>query len=79
MPMAEEQAVSDVLSTHTPQNIIVKKRKGGTEMPKGAARYLPTSQEHREILQKRADANVAKVARTPATKKLSIVDSNKQR
>ena len=59
----EKAAAAEVLEENTPKNIRMSRRRGGAKMPEGAARYLPTSKPHMDILEEREAKQKEKEAR----------------
>ena len=50
LPIEEKQALTETLAKNTPKDIKKRGKRSSGKIPKGVARYLPTSEEHMEIL-----------------------------
>ena len=55
-----------MLASHTPKNIPKRKRAANSNLPVGAARYVPTSPEHMAVLEQRAAQKADKEAKAAA-------------
>ena len=54
LPASEREALEKTLAVHTPKKIEPKKRRASNQPLKGVDRYIPTSEEHMDLLEVRS-------------------------
>ena len=69
---------SQVLAARTPKDIPKRKRTANSNLPVGAARYVPNSPEYMVVMEERADKAEQRAARAAAKQAAPAVKKQQQ-